>query len=133
MHLVCTACTYLVRILRYLLYQQKSAFQRTGHLQNGQHFIRFLVDNTWELAPELPSSVDDAGVPCNVISVDAKDSFRIYYESSWADSQVQFRLLDSEGSVVWDVRIPAPFFDTSACLKQKQDAVQICTCCTCHR
>lgn len=84
------------------------SFDSAECIQNGQHFIRFLVDNSWELAPELPSSVDEAGVPCNVISVDAKDSFRIYYESSWEDGQVQFRLLDSDGGVVWDVRKLAP-------------------------
>lgn len=52
-------------------------------------------------------------MPCNVISVDAKDSFRIYYESSWKDSQVQFRLLDSDGGMVWDVRAFAPCPDTA--------------------
>eukprot|EP00892_Ulva_mutabilis_P007091 jgi/Ulvmu1/4754/UM020_0039.1 len=77
----------------------------TAHccLPNGQHFIRFLVDSTWQLAPGLPSTIDETGVPCNVISVDAKDSFRIYYESTWEDSLVKYRLLDEAGAPVRDV------------------------------
>lgn len=43
-------------------------------------------------------------MPCNVISVDAKDSFRVFYESAWQDSKVQYRLLDGVGATVWDVR-----------------------------
>lgn len=62
------------------------------------------MDSTWQLAPELPTTVDETGVPCNVISVDAKDSFRVFYESAWQDSKVQYRLLDGVGATVWDVR-----------------------------
>ena len=66
-------------------------------LQNGIHYVRFLVDGVWQVSADMPTAKDGDGIPCNVISVHARDNFAVYYKTGWRSSELQYRVLDRDG------------------------------------
>jgi hypothetical protein len=73
-------------------------------MQYGKHHIRFLVNNEWRLRPDLPTEVADNGELCNVITVNAADTFHIFCNTTWSNATLRSRLLDEEGASMSEVR-----------------------------
>ena len=73
-------------------------------LQNGIHYVRFLVDGVWQVSANMPTAKDGDGIPCNVITVHARDNFAVYYKTGWRTSELQYRVLDRDGLPMSKVR-----------------------------
>lgn len=84
--------------------------QYRGHLclQNGVHYLRFLVDGSWQVSAEMPTTTDADGIPCNVLTVHARENFALYYNTSWKSCEMRYRILDRDGVPLGDVRPLSP-------------------------
>jgi hypothetical protein len=61
------------------------------------------VDKQWRLSPDFPTEMGETDELCNVIHVDARDSFHIFYNTTWRNAIVRCRVLDEDGLPVNDV------------------------------
>lgn len=73
-------------------------------MQYGKHHIRFLVNNEWRLRSDLPTEVADNGELCNVITVNAADTFHIFCNTGWSSATLKSRLLDEGGASMSEVQ-----------------------------
>ena len=72
-------------------------------LQYGKHHVRYLVDNKWRLRYDLPQEENENGELCNVIDVDASESFHIFSNTSWPTATLCARMVDDDGRAVSEV------------------------------
>jgi hypothetical protein len=73
-------------------------------VQYGKHHIQFLVDGKWRLRPDLPQEVSESGKLCNVINVEASESFHIFSDTGWEAPMLRLRVLQEDGTPFADVR-----------------------------
>lgn len=77
-----------------LSYTSGGVYKAHCCLPDGIHYVRFLVDGTWQVSSDMPTAKDADGIPCNVISVHARDNFAVYYKTGWKACSIAYRLLD---------------------------------------
>lgn len=73
-------------------------------VQYGRHHVRFLVDNKWRLRYDLETEENEAGELCNVVDVDASESFHVFSNTSWPTATLRARMVDDGGAALTEVR-----------------------------
>ena len=82
----------------------RSSCDESCCLQYGKHHIQFLVDGKWRLRADLPQEMSESGKLCNVINVEASESFHVFSNTGWHTATLRSRLLHEDGTPFADVR-----------------------------